>query len=253
MFNSREFPALDAHAHIAPDVTAAQLDTLHGALVMAVTRDLEEAAYAALRNDPSLCWGIGTHPGVPAALEKYEPQRFRELLNDLPLVGEVGLDARGAAPAQTTVFASVLQECAGRPVLISVHSTGMTGEVVEMLTDLPHPGVILHWFNGDKRQIDTAVGLGAYFSVNAAMSQDVISLMPPERLLPETDFPSSRRKVRAQIPGDIAALEASINARSGETIGAIRSRWFDNLACLAEDAGVTTRLPLKFQEVLGRH
>ncbi|NEC91795.1 hypothetical protein [Streptomyces sp. SID12501] len=34
-----ELPPLDCHAHIAPDVTPAQIDALHGAVVFAVTRD----------------------------------------------------------------------------------------------------------------------------------------------------------------------------------------------------------------------
>jgi TatD DNase family protein len=243
---SREFPPLDAHAHVAPDVTSTQIATLGGALVLAMTRDLDEAAFASRRRDPSLCWGIGTHPGVPAALDRYDAAEFRALVEKTPLVGEVGLDRRGPKSAQTTVFASVLKECAGRAVLLSIHSTGMTGPVIEMLGDQPHAGAILHWFNGDQRQIETAAQLGAYFSVNAAMSPDVVRLMPPERLLPETDFPSSRRTTRARIPGDVDALESAVSAWTGQSTQAIRARWYQNLARLAAVAGVTARLPLGF-------
>jgi len=44
---SPELPPLDCHAHIAPDVTASQLDGLGSALIFAVTRSLDEARFVA--------------------------------------------------------------------------------------------------------------------------------------------------------------------------------------------------------------
>ena len=90
---------------------------------------------------------------------------------------------------------------------VSIHSTGRTREAVVALARRPHPGAILHWYNGTEQEICEAVELGCYFSVNAAMSDERIGWMPRERLLPETDFPSSRRSTQARLPADIGHLE----------------------------------------------
>jgi TatD DNase family protein len=242
MSHSRDLPRLDTHAHISPDVTEAQIRTLEGALIFAMTRDLDESEFTQRRMDATILWGVGTHPGVPAALAQFDVERFRRLVRKTALVGEVGLDRRGDQGRQSTVFESILQECRDQPILISVHSTGRTAAVIEAIKASPHPGVVLHWFVGTSQQIDDAAATGAYFSVNAAMPADVVRRMPPERLLPETDFPSSRRTTQARVPGDVAALERLMATESGD-LGLWRARWHQNLARLLDVSGARTRLP----------
>ena len=201
---------LDTHAHIAPDVTPAQVTALGNVHVFAVTRSIAEARIVARRNDANLTWGLGVHPGKPDALAAYNDNTFRRALDYFTLVGEVGMERRGDRVRQREVFDSILTACADRPVLISIHSTGRTKDVLEALTEQPHPGAILHWFNGTSDEIERAAALGCYFSVNAAMAPETIAHMPVERLLTETDFPSSRRKTQASKPGDVHAIERLI-------------------------------------------
>lgn len=198
-------PTLDCHAHIAPDVTHSQLATLGHTHIFAVTRSLSEAQQVAERRDPGLTWGIGVHPGVAAARESYSPEVFRQLLPWFALVGEVGLDRRGARAEQERILADILDACVDQPVLISIHSTGRTRDVIELVKRRPHPGVILHWFLGTPDELTQAVGLGAYFSVNNAMGEELLAAIPHDRVLPETDFPA--RQVRARIPGETRSLE----------------------------------------------
>lgn len=203
-------PMLDTHAHVAPDVTPAQVRALGNAHVFAVTRSIAEARLVARRKDTNLTWGLGVHPGKPDALAAYNDDTFRRALDYFSLVGEVGMDRRGDRTQQREVFESILTACTNRTVLISIHSTGRTNDVLKALTDQPHPGAILHWFNGTLDEIDKAAALGCYFSVNAAMTPEIIAHMPVERLLTETDFPSSRRKTQASKPGDVQAIERLI-------------------------------------------
>ncbi|KQZ75556.1 TatD family hydrolase [Nocardioides sp. Root151] len=203
-------PMLDTHAHIAPDVTPAQVKALGNAHVFAVTRSIAEARLVARRKDTNLTWGLGVHPGKPDALAAYNEDTFTRAVDYFTLVGEVGMDRRGDRTRQREVFDSILTACTNRPVLISIHSTGRTKDVLEALAEQPHPGAILHWFTGTLDEIDQAAALGCYFSVNAAMASEIIAHMPVERLLTETDFPSSRRKTRASKPGDVQAIERLI-------------------------------------------
>lgn len=236
-------PPLDCHAHIAPDVTSAQIDNLRGAVVFAVTRTPSEAAQACRRRDTTLVWGTGVHPGVAAALNDFDQRQFRSTLQKTCLIGEVGLDRRGNLEQQRSVLAQILLAAQGEPVLLSLHSTGRTGPLLEMLTSRPHPGMILHWFLGSAAERKQAVDLGAYFSVNAAMPDDVLADLPLTRLLPETDFPASRRATGASLPGATGRLEQHLARLHDTTPALIRRRFWQNLRELTTRTHVLDRLP----------
>lgn len=235
-------PALDAHAHIAPDVTPAQIAALGQSVVFAMTRSLHEARQVKNRRDSTLVWGIGVHPGVASAREAWDRKQFTHLLASFALVGEIGLDRRGGDMArQRTIFNEVLSIVRSEPVLVSVHSSGAATEVVEHLRDANMRGAILHWFNGDVTDIVRAIEADAYFSINAAMTEDQIRLLPRERILCETDFPA--RKVRARRPADIQSAETLLSQVWGKTPEEVRAQTWWNLRTLSEQSGAIERLP----------
>ncbi|OJV93342.1 MAG: hypothetical protein BGO47_05150 [Microbacterium sp. 67-17] len=244
------FPHLDCHAHIAPDVTAAQTRTLHGAQVFAMTRSLDEFDAAIENPQAGLLWGIGTHPGVPAALAQWSEQRFQDAVSRSILIGEVGLDRRGDATQQGEILAAILR--AAPPALISVHSTGRTKQVVDLVEKHPHPGVILHWFTGDRDDAARAADAGCFFSINAAMSDEQMTVLPLDRVLPETDFPSSRSRTQARTPGDTAALERTVSRLTRQGASDVRRGWYRNLGALSTRVGVRQRLPAELQELIDR-
>ena len=228
-------PSLDCHAHVAPDVTRGQLATLGNTHVFAMTRSLSEATEVVDRADHNLTWGIGVHPGVPTALAGYDPDTFRRLLPRFALVGEVGLDKRGARGEQDRILSDVLKAWSNQPVFISIHSTGRTGEVVDLVERHPHPGAILHWFLGTSDQIARAVAAGAYFSVNNAMNDELIAAMPRDRILSETDFPA--RQVRARVPGETQTVESRLERVWQISQEEARYQFWTNLKQLAIDSG----------------
>lgn len=250
MSPSPSLPRLDCHAHIAPDVTPAQVAALGGAIVFAMTRSPGEAAAAARRQDDTIIWGYGAHPGLKTSIAQVTTQRVRKATNDHLLIGEIGLDRGTALGPQETAFDSILEACTDQPVLLSIHSTGRTREILAPLRRRPHPGAILHWFNGTADEVRQAAELGCYFSVNAAMTDERIGWIPPDRLLPETDFPSSRRSTRATRPGDIDHLEQRLAALTGRSLNEIRSLWYRNLADLLRVAHVEDRLPSNIQQLV---
>jgi TatD DNase family protein len=235
MTQAHVLPALDCHAHIAPDVTARQLSSLGHAHVFAMTRSLAEATAVAQRHDPALTWGIGIHPGVAEARSAYDPDRFRTLLPRFTLVGEVGLDRRAGREDQRHVFTDILTACQGRPVLLSVHSAGRTAEVVDLIEHHRHPGTILHWFLGTSDQLTRALTAGAYLSVNDAMSDALIQAIPTDRLLPETDYPA--RQTRARLPGAVSPLEQRLSRLWGLPEPEVRHRLWANLKAIAITSG----------------
>jgi TatD DNase family protein len=244
-------PPLDCHAHIAPDVTPRQVAGLEGAQVFAVTRTLAEAALVVGRRDLGLVWGLGVHPGDRAARLAFDVAAFAGLLDRFTLVGEIGLDRRGGDLArQKQILDEILTSVQGRPVLLSLHSTGAVDEVLEALTQRPSPGAILHWFTGNASQVGRAEALGCYFSVNAAMSDEQLARLPPDRMLPETDFPSSRRRTSAQRPGDLLAIETRLEVVWPQAEVSVRRQLYRNLRELAITSRAIERLPEQLVDLL---
>ncbi|KAA1426869.1 TatD family hydrolase [Mycolicibacter arupensis] len=241
MTTSHQMPALDCHAHIAPDVTRRQVDVLGDAVIFAVTRDLDEAERVLERRDGRLVWGLGVHPAVPSVLAAYDPDRFRALLPNFGLVGEVGMDRRTPIDVGRRVFADILAACKDQPVLISVHSTGRIAAILDEIEHHRHPGVILHWFTGTPRDLSRALEMDLYISVNNAMNDQVLQAIPENRLLIETDFPA--RRVGAQRPGDVDAVEERLSSLWKLDVGDVRHRSWRNLKRLSIDSGSIETLP----------
>lgn len=237
-------PLLDCHAHVAPDVTDRQLERLGNVHVVAMTCSLAEANYVAPRSHRQLTWAVGAHPGRPDALAQYNPSGFRAVASRFAVVGEVGLDRRGVQVDQERVFDDVLAACEDLPVLVSIHSTGRTRNVVERLEERTLQGAILHWFLGTLDECRRAARAGAYFSVNSAMPLKVVSAFPRDRVLPETDFPAKR--TGATMPGDTHALEVLLAEIWNEPAENVRYTLWRNLRTVSLASGAID----KFHESL---
>lgn len=235
-------PLLDCHAHVAPDVTPEQLHGLDGAHVFAVTRSIDEARAAAARPaDDTITWGLGVHPGLASARRFFDRDAFAGVLHQYALVGEVGLDGgSGDRPRQREIFESVLSVCADAPVLISVHSYRATAEVTELATAQPHPGTILHWWLGTPEETRSIAAAGAFFSVNAAMTDERLALLPSDRVLPETDFVRPGRRGRK--PGDTTVLLSRLAKLWGSSPDEAAHMCWANLRRIAVTSGALDRL-----------
>lgn len=245
-----DLPPLDCHAHIAPDVTRPQITGLNGALVFAMTRTPGEARAAARRSDPTLAWGFGAHPGLPEAISRVNETVLREAVRAHAVMGEIGLDRRGSARLQREALEALLDACQGQPVVLSLHSTGRTRQLLDVLRQQPHPGAMLHWFNGTPDEISEAVALGCFFSVNNAMTDDRLAQIPTDRMLPETDFPASRKITLASKPGDTRALEKRLAQRDGSHEIVVRHGFYRALTSLLTTSGARSRMPQGFQAAL---
>jgi TatD DNase family protein len=234
-------PRLDCHAHIAPDVTDRQVQALGDAFIFAVTRSLAEAAHVHNGRHPQVIWGCGVHPRLTQAISDYDERRFRALVERFAFVGEIGLDAACAdLQQQLKVLGSILEVISAMPVMCSLHSAGAADEVVDLLAEYRPRGPILHWFTGNQGLISKAAALGCAFSVNAAMTDQQLLVLPRDRVLPETDFPGTRGVKR---PGDITALEERLGRLWGESPAKTRLQFFQNLRDLALRSGTLERLP----------
>lgn len=120
---------------------------------------------------------------------------------------------------------------------MSIHSSGLAREVVDLVERHRPRAPILHWFTGSSEDIDRAAAAGAWFSVNAAAKADTLAALPASRLLTETDFPFTRRQGSAR-PGATEPIERRLADVWGCDPQAARLKVWQNLATAVRQADV---------------
>jgi TatD DNase family protein len=182
-------PSLDAHAHLDPARTQAEL--VNTGVVLAMTLSLDEAERVIDRRTQPIAWGVGCHPRILKAQRAFDPARFGELAQRSAIVGEIGLDSGARVPLdlQLHVFRQALAIVAGLPRIVSIHSYRATALVIRELQARPVAVPILHWWTGSVHETRQAVALGCYFSVHSAVARHskFRTVIPAERLLVESD------------------------------------------------------------------
>jgi len=114
-------------------------------------------------------------------------------------IGEIGLDTTYTNSAeefqkQEEVFKTQLSyaEKFGKPV--SIHSRKTLDQILEILPSYKVPSVLLHWFDGSKKQLQQAMDLDCYVSfgpvtVYSKDKQVLLSKANKDKILVETDGP----------------------------------------------------------------
>ena len=147
----------------------------------------------------------GTHPWY---LEKYSLDSLRELLetDTSANVGEIGLDSkRGPLDIQIGPFEEQLILSKKYDRIANIHMIGCESEMLKILRR-HKTAAIIHSFSGPDSYIRLLAECGCYFSVSPRIlnrSADkikvLISQIPEERLLIETDAPNGKIGMKEHI------------------------------------------------------
>lgn len=142
---------------------------------------------------------LGLHPEI-VQRKISEKDLLLQSISAVRYIGEIGLDGspqyESSRRLQRQIFESVLAESSrvgGR--IMSIHSRRAASAVLSLLKAYPNAGqAVLHWFSGSSYELREAIKLGCYFSVNTLMATSekgarLISLMPRDKVLPESDGP----------------------------------------------------------------
>lgn len=145
--------------------------------------------------------GLGMHPQLIGS--GYDDiELFSMLAKESRYIGEVGLDFSkeylGTKDAQILSFEKVVKSCEtyGNKV-VSVHalkSVATVLQIIEEYRQCKENIYILHWFTGSLTQLEKALSLGCFFSINPKMTKtksglEIIKSIPENRILIETDAP----------------------------------------------------------------
>jgi TatD DNase family protein len=211
---------LDTHCHldayldpkaVLADAEAASVDVV----AVSETPDAYRRLKTRLGRTPGVTVALGLHPASASAAAPGQLERFLRMSPDAAWIGEVGLDFRPGVDRrekarQTATFQSVLDHQIVSTKPISVHSRGASKEVVDRLKQAPVRAV-LHWYSGTLATADDALAAGLWFSVNPSMirtpkGQALISRLPHDRVLCETDGPYCKAGNRPALPSDVRSV-----------------------------------------------
>ncbi|MCF8049601.1 MAG: TatD family hydrolase [Desulfobacterales bacterium] len=237
-------PLIDTHAHICDESfdrdrarVLARAEAAGVAAIIAVGEDLADAEknLALARRFPILRPAAGLYPTLLAPVAADEMVSFiRRHRDRFWAVGEVGLDfwavkEQTERAVQRKIFARFIDLARELDLPLNVHSRSAGRHAVQMLIERGAVSVQLHAFDGKFSTARPAVEAGYYFSippsvVRSRQKQKLVSHLPLDRLLVETDSPvlGADRAVRnepANLPLAIRAV-AEIKQVSEEAVRA---------------------------------
>ena len=139
---------------------------------------------------------LGFHPELVHQYRRQVPVMWN-LLPEARYVGEVGLDYVDETHKneQIAFFEELIERCRqDEKKILTIHSRRAVRDVLRIIGNKFKFKPILHWFTGTKDELQEAIEKGCYISVNGAMMAskrfiNMLSLIPNERLLIETDSP----------------------------------------------------------------
>ncbi len=200
---------VDSHCHLAAAAFDADREAVLARawaggvghiVVIGETPAAAERALALAASEPRLSATAGLHPHEAAQWTEEVGRWLAAALQDprVVAVGETGLDyhyEHSPREVQRAVFDRQLDLArdAGRPVV--VHAREADDDVAALLRH--HPGVtaVLHSFASGEGLLRAALEAGHYVSFSGMVTfrswnrDDAIRLVPPDRLLVETDAP----------------------------------------------------------------
>lgn len=153
---------------------------------------------------------LGIHPTIKESMKEHL-KPFCSEIDSTAFVGEIGLDgtvAKDRQIEQREVFEKILNICAERNCILSVHSRKMESIVLSMIREFYDKSVVFHWYSGSSDIAEKIVCQEHYFSVNLAMlnkehSRRKIQLIPKDRILTESDGPFAMYRRKPLSPLDI--------------------------------------------------
>lgn len=184
---------------------------------------------------------LGMHPLLATDHLKEFPL-FLKYLNLTSYIGEVGLDfsSDGIATKEIQIksFEKILKVVSKEKKILSIHSRKAEKEVLELLQKHNIKNAIFHWYSGGLKIIDEIIESGYYFSVNTAMVKSlsgnkIISRIPKERILTETDGPFISHNKRVVKSSDVEFIIASLN--SYPNLSKMKSQIFQNFMRLIDE------------------
>ena len=176
---------------------------------------------------PEVYGSVGFHPHDAAELTEDLEQKIRKLALEekkLIAIGETGLDYHymySSAEVQQQVFSKQLQLAVELNLPVIMHSREAETDTLNILQEIPVPPLgVAHSFTSSFEMAKTLIEMGWYIGINGIVTfknaedlREVVSWLPLDRLLLETDSPflaPTPFRGKPNKPADIPAIATFI-------------------------------------------
>ncbi|HHU75512.1 MAG TPA: TatD family hydrolase [Firmicutes bacterium] len=188
---------------------------------------------------------VGIHPHEAARVPEGYLQKLEDMAKHPKVVaiGEIGLDFfrnRSPRPEQREVFQAQLALARRINLPVIIHDREAHDEIVETFEKegLPEARGVIHCFSGDVALAKTLLDMGFYISIagpvtykkNIVLGQ-VASMVPPGRLLVETDapfLPPHPLRGKRNEPAYVKYTAEKVAALRGRTLGYLGQQCLEN-------------------------
>ena len=249
---------VDSHCHLADEafasdlpevITRARAAGLIGAMCILSAGDVEESKAATRVRQlwPEVIFAVGVHPHTAGRFSASVAEAVSTVRHAIDsegarAIGEIGLDYHyDFAPrdVQRQVFEAQVALALALDLAVIIHTREATDDTFDVLGPAARQGLrgVFHCFTGDVAMARRALDIGFYISLagivsfpKAGMLREVAAMVPPDRLLIETDSP-----YLAPVPHRGKRNEPGFVGRVAEVVGESRG------TTAAEVAAITTR------------
>jgi TatD DNase family protein len=160
--------------------------------------------------------------------------------NNISGIGEIGLDPtyvknNDDTKNQIQVFESLLSSAEKFHKPISIHSRKSLDDIFEIMTSYDTKHALLHWFDGNKKQLQKAMDMDFFVSFGPVMiyandKQTLLSKAYASKILVETDGPVRFSRCFEMKSGQISFIPSVIFCASK-----ILEKTFDDMSSLLEE------------------
>jgi TatD DNase family protein len=203
---------------------------------------------------------FGVHPWNASEYANRLEDLDRAILKS-PMLGEIGLDfffVKDASeyPAQKTVFEYLLDEANRQNKIVNVHTKGAEAQVLSMLRNNNLKRVIIHWYSGPSDILKAMANQGYYITIGIDVLyskhiQDIVSYLPVELLLTETDNPGGYRSLKKpdgypllikDITNKVAEIKNITTEKTADIVRNNLARLFQNDSWLSDSHALLSQL-----------
>ena len=160
--------------------------------------------------------------------------------NNISGIGEIGLDPtyvknNDDTKKQIQVFESLLSSAEKFHKPVSIHSRKSLDDIFEIMTSYDTKHALLHWFDGNKKQLQKAMDMDFFVSFGPVMiyandKQTLLSKAYASKILVETDGPVRFSRCFEMKSGQISFIPSVIFCASK-----ILEKTFDDMSSLLEE------------------
>ncbi len=189
-----------------------------------------------IKNFKYIRMALGLHP-LLAQKHHGELLKFKKNVEKTSYIGEIGLDfsKEGIATKEIQIksFEFVLETIKTKNKIVSLHSRRAEKEVLELLRKHRIENVIFHWYSGGLTVLRQILESGYYFSINPSMiksksGQKLISEIPLDKILTETDSPYTMIGRRKTKPSDVKIVINYLAESNGLTAANVENKIHSN-------------------------